>query len=279
MTLLRRKMIDAMRLRGLSPRTIQAYVNQIRSLAKHYHRPPDELTAEEVRAYLLHRIESGRSASTCRQAVMAIRFLYHRVLGRPAMDFEVPLPRAPQAMPEILSRGEVERLCSAPTNPKHRLLLLTTYAEGLRVSELVHLRTIDIDLERKTVHVHLGKGARDRYLPLSDRLEGHLRAWWQCHPKTYRLFAGARAEDPMHETTAQRVYQRAKDKAGVRKRGGIHALRHAFATHLLEAGTPLPTIQRLLGHRHISSTMRYLHLRRDLAQQVCSPLDLLHDGA
>jgi site-specific recombinase XerD len=250
-------------------------VHQIRALAKHYHTPPNELSAEQVRAYVLHEIERGLSASTCRQAVGAMRFLYHTVLERPPMRFDIPLPKGPQAMPEILSRGEVGRICSAPANRKHRLLLLTTYAEGLRVSEVVHLRTVDIDLERKTVHVHLGKGARDRYVPLSDRLESRLCAWWTEHPKTYRLFAGARATDPMHQTTAQRVYQRAKGKAGVRKHGGIHALRHAFATHLLEAGTSLPTIQRLLGHRRISSTMRYLHLRRDLARQVRSPLDLI----
>lgn len=274
MTPLRRKMIEAMRLRGLSDSTVKAYLYHIRALAEHYGISPDKLTGQQVRDYVIALIERGLSASTCRQAVGAIRFLYHKVLARSTQHFDLPLAKGEQKLPEILSRVEVDRICSAPENPKHRLLLMTTYAEGLRVSELVHLRSVDLDLERKTVHVHLGKGARDRYLPLSERLESKLRDWWGEHPKTYRLFAGSKATEPMNVNTAQRVYQRAKWTAGVSKHGGIHSLRHAFATHLLEAGTSLPKIQRLLGHRRISSTMRYLHMQRDLTEQIRSPLDI-----
>lgn len=278
MTPLRRQMIDAMRVHGLSKPTVKSYLFQIQQLAKHYRVSPAELSPKQLRDYLLHLIDRGLSVSSCRQASAAMRWLYYRVLGRDRKQFYIPLPKGQHKQPEILSRGEVERICSAPKNPKHRLMLFTTYAEGLRVSELVHLRTVDIDLERKTVHVHLGKGARDRLVPLSDRLESHLRAWWRGHPQTYRLFAGANATAAMHTTSAQRVYQLAKRGAGVTKEGGIHALRHAFATHLLEAGTPLPTIRQLLGHGCISSTMRYLHLQRDLAHQIRSPFDLCVPG-
>ena len=274
MTPLRRKMIEAMHLRGFSERTVKAYVYHVSGLAKHYGVSPERLSAEQVRGYVSSKIEQGLSPSTCRQAMAAMRFLYQKVLGRPPQHFNLPLPKRPQKLPEILSRKEVKRICEAPENPKHRLMLTTTYAEGLRVSELAHLRTTDIDLERKTVHVHLGKGARDRYVPLSERLEDRLVDWWREHPKTYRLFPGSKPTAPMNLTSAQRVYQRAKWRAGVTKNGGIHALRHAFATHLLEAGTPLPKIRQLLGHGCISSTMRYLHVRRDLPEKVRSPLDL-----
>lgn len=157
---------------------------------------------------------------------------------------------------------------------RHRLLLATTYAAGLRVSEVVALKVSDLDAERMTVHVEQGKGARDRYVPLAARLLQELRVYWKSHPPGRWVFANRLGTGPIHLTVAQKIYMAAKHRAGIRKRGGIHALRHAFATHLLEAGTDLHTVQRLLGHRHISTTMRYFHLSQGRLVGTRSPLDL-----
>lgn len=213
MSELRTRMIRDMALRGFSPRTHQAYIGAVVGLAKYYRRSPDQITNDEVQAYLAHLIQERElSWSTCSQAAHAFRFLYHVTLGHERAEFHVPAPRQPQKLPEIRSREEVWRLLHACTHPRHRLLLATTYAAGLRVSEVVALKVSDIDAERMTVRVEQGKGARDRYVPL--------------------------------------------------------------ATHLLEAGTDLHTVQRLLGHRHITTTMRYFHLSQGRIVGTRSPLDL-----
>jgi site-specific recombinase XerD len=268
-------MIRDMTVRGLARRTHKTYIAAVVRLAKYYRRSPDQLTNDEVQAYLAHLIlERKLSWSTCSQAANAFRFLYHVTLGHPRTDFHVPLPKQPQKLPEILSREEVWRLLAAPPHPRHRLLLTTVYAAGLRVSEAIALKVSDIDPDRMTMRIVQGKGAKDRYVPLAARLLHDLRAYWKSAPPGVWLFANRQGTRPIDVTVAQRVYTLAKLRAGIHKQGGIHALRHAFATHLLEAGTDLHTVQRLLGHRHISTTMRYFHLSQGRLVGTRSPLDL-----
>jgi site-specific recombinase XerD len=269
-------MIDDMTLRGMAAKTQDAYQRAVSGLAAHYHRSPERITDREVQAYLLHLMRERKlSWSSCNVAVYGLRFFYHQTLGREKTTFHIPGPRKPSKLPEILSRQEVARLFTHTGLPRHRVLLMTAYAAGLRVSELVHLRVRDIDSDRMMIRVEQGKGAQDRYTVLSPRLLEELRRYWRLERPAPWLFPRRRAARPMNYTTAERTYIAAKQRAGIAKAGNIHALRHAFATHLLEAGTDLHTIQRLLGHRHISSTTRYLHLARKDVTDRSSPLDLL----
>jgi integrase/recombinase XerD len=278
MTELRRRMIDAMTVRGFSPRTHESYIAAVRGLAKHYRRSPDELSVQEVEAYLVHLVtKRGLSASTCNVAANAFKFLYHVTLGRDAVAFDVPAPKQPQRLPEILSREEVARLIEAPANPKHRLLLATIYAAGLRVSEAVRLRVTDVDRERMTLRVEQGKGRKDRVLPLSRKLLGRFATYWTKEPPRVWLFPARRSNRHVDVTVAQKVFTTAKLRTGIQKRCGIHGLRHAFATHLIESGADIPTVQRLLGHRSVSTTMRYFHLSQARLAAIRSPFDLLDD--
>ena len=275
MSELRARMIRDMTVRGFARRTHTAYIAAVVRLAKHYRRAPDQLTNDEVQAYLAHLIlERKLSWSTCSQAANAFRFLYHVTLGHPRTDFHVPLPKQPQKLPEILSREEVWRLLAASPHPRHRLVLTTIYAAGLRVSEAIALRVSDIDTDRMTIRIEQGKGGKDRYVPLAARLLHDLRAYWKSAPPGRWLFANRQGTRPIDITVAQKIYTMAKLRAGIQKQGGIHTLRHAFATHLLEAGVDLHTVQRLLGHRQISTTMRYFHLSQGRLVGTRSPLDL-----
>ena len=276
MTELRKRMLQDMKVRGLSPRTQQSYVAAVRRLAKHYRRSPDAVSADEVQAYLVRLIEVERlSWSTCSIAAHAFRFLYHVTLAHTAAEFVVPLARQPQRLPEILSVVEVGRLIDAVECPKHRLLMTTIYACGLRVSEAVQLRVGDIDRYRMTVRIEQGKGKKDRYVPLSKRLLAALDAYGTTHRSEAWIFEGSTPQRPLHISSAQKAYGLAKLRARITKRGGLHALRHAFATHLIESGTDVMTVQRLLGHRQVTTTMRYFHLSRARLAVVRSPLDLL----
>jgi site-specific recombinase XerD len=218
--------------------------------------------------------ERKRSWSTCAQAAHAFRFFYHVTLGREQTAFHVPAPKQPQKLPDILSREEVWRLLRACTHPRDQLVLATTYAAGLRVSEAVALKVADLDADRMTIHVCQGKGGKDRYVPLAQRLLQDWRAYWRVRPPHVWLFPNRQGTRPIDITVAQKLYTLAKLRAGIAKQGGIHALRHAFATHLLEAGRNLPTVQELLGHRHLSTTARYLHLTPGRLLTTGSPLDL-----
>jgi len=276
MTELRRRMIRSMTVRGFSPHTHEAYLAAVRGLAKHYHRAPDQLSAEEVQMYLVHMISERKlSWSTCNIAAAAFRFLYHVTLGRDSVAFDLPIAKQSQRLPEILSRDEVARLLEAPPNPKHRLLLATVYAGGLRVSEAMRLKIRDVDRQRMTLRVEQGKGRKDRVVPLSRRLLKQMEIYWRVNPPHLWLFPNRKGDRPLDVTTAQRVFTQAKLRIGINKRGGIHSLRHAFATHLIESGADVPTVQRLLGHRSVSTTMRYFHLSQARLATLRSPLDLL----
>jgi site-specific recombinase XerD len=269
-------MIDSMILRGMSEKTQGSYVRSVAQLASFYHRAPDQISDEEVQAYLVHLIRTRKlSWSSCNVAVYGLRFFYHHTLHREKTTFHIPGPRKPSRLPEILSREEVARLLTQTSRPRDRALLMTVYSAGLRVSEVVHLQLQHIDSDRMTIRVEQGKGAQDRYTLLSDRLLVELRNYWCLERPRPWLFPQRSMPRPMNSSTVQRIYLAAKRRVGINKFGSIHSLRHAFATHLLEAGTDLHTIQRLLGHRHISSTMRYLHLARRHVTERRSPLDLL----
>ncbi len=276
MTTLRMRMDNDLLVRGMAERTREAYLAAVARLARHYRRAPDQISPQEVQAYLVHMLREEHLAwSTCSIAVHAFRFLYHTTLGRPAPAFTIPGPKQPQRLPVILSPAEVRRLIDSTANRKQRAVLATTYGAGLRVSEVVRLQFHHLDAERMSLRVEQGKGAKDRDTLLSGRLLEELRAYWRAYRPAVWLFPARDGKRPMDVSTAQKFYYAAKQRAGIAKRGGIHALRHAFATHLLEAGTDLHTIQRLLGHGDIRTTMRYLHLARRTVLQTLSPLEWL----
>jgi integrase/recombinase XerD len=276
MTELRTRMDNDLLVRGMAERTRETYLAAVARLARHYRRAPDQLSPEEVQAYLVHMLRDEKLAwSTCSIAVHAFRFLYHTTLGRPAASFTIPGPKRRQTLPEILSPAEVRRLLESTTTRKQRAVLATTYGAGLRVSEVVRLQLHHIDAERMGLRIEQGKGGKDRDTLLSPRLLEELRAYWRQYRPALWLFPARDGKRPMDPSTAQKFYYAAKRQAGITKRGGIHALRHAFATHLLEAGTDLHTIQRLLGHGDLRTTTRYLHLARRTVLATPSPLEWL----
>jgi integrase/recombinase XerD len=272
---LRERMQHDLVVRGMSPRTQEAYLAAVKGLAQHYRQRPDTLSAPQVEGYLHHLIEQRHLApNSVRVAVFGLRFFYTVTLHR--QPFTLPLPKGVTKLPEVLSREEVARLLASTATLRERALLMTTYGGGLRVSEVVRLRVNDIDAERDMLRVEQGKGRKDRYTLLGPRLLAELRHYWQVYrPVQPWLFPQRHKAAPMDSTTAQKIYYAAKRRAGITKAGGIHALRHSFATHLLEAGTDLPTLQRLLGHDSITTTMRYLHVTQQRAAAQGSPLESL----
>jgi len=280
MTPLRQRMIDEMQVHGLAVRTQSAYVAQVAALAMHYGCSPELLNDSQIRNYLLELArDRHKSRSTVNQAGCAFRFLYYRVLKRP-QEFEVPLAKSEQRLPEILSREELARLFACAGQGKPRVVLMTAYGLGLRVSELCHLRVRDVDghADRMCVRVVQGKGAKDRYVPLPADLRNVLRDWWKlAHPREWLFTAQTDPNRPLIEDSASRWYHAARSAAGITKSGGIHTLRHCYATHLLEAGVDLHSVCHWLGHRHIATTMRYLHIARPDAPDGIrrAPLELL----
>lgn len=271
---LRTRMIEEMRLRNFSARTQESYLGAMKGLAKHYRRSPDQLAQEEIRTYLLHLEQRGLSPSSRNVAISAMKFFYHRMLGWNDTQLFIPPRRRSWQLPEVLGQKEVERLLLAAPKVLHRCLLMTAYATGLRVSELVRLKVNAIDSERMMVRVEQGKGKKDRYTILSPRLLTELRSYWKEHRSPTYLFPN-RKGDPISIDYAQRIYNLAKLRAGIHKGRGIHTLRHCFATHLLEAGVDLKTIQTLLGHNSMASTERYLQIRQHRITTTANPLDLL----
>ncbi len=273
---LRKQMDGDLVVRGMAVRTREAYLGAVAGLAKYYGRRPDRIEEQEVQKYLLHLIEERKLAwSSCNIVTQGLKFFYRVTLKRSAAQFGIPRARQPQKLPEILSREEVAALIEKTANLKHRVMLMTAYGAGLRLNELCHLKVSHIDSARMTIRVEQGKGAKDRYTLLSPRLLAELRVYWRAQRPTDWLFPRRDGSGPISDATVQKLFKAAKARAGVIKHGGIHALRHAFATHLLEAGVDIHTIQRLLGHGHISTTLRYFHLARKHLVGTPSPLELL----
>ncbi len=276
MTPLRQKMIDAMQVRGFAARTHESYLSAVAALAKHYHRTPEDLSVDEIQAYFQYLVkERGLSGATCRLYLNAIRFLYLQVLKQPTFDVTFQMPKKLYRIPELLTRGEVGQILSAVSNSKHRIMLMTCYGCGLRVNELVHLRVRNIDGERQLLRVEQGKGGKDRQVIVSDGLLHPLRAYWRRYHPTDWLFPGREPDQPMDVSSPQRVFTVAKCRAGIDKVGGIHSLRHAYATHQLEAGLPVHQLQQLLGHQNIHSTLHYVHWVPGLYQEGKAGIDLI----
>ncbi len=281
MTTLRQQYIQELVLRGLSERTQEAYTHQVYQLAKFYREAPDKLTEEQVRAYLFHMAQQRNLArSSINQAVNAFRFFYHHVAGR---DLEVlrktlPLGRKGIHRPQVFSQAELERLFLVGCRQlKPRAFLMTVYGAGLRLNEACHLKSEHLLADRHQIRVVAGKGQKDRYTVLSERLLEELRLYWRaCRPKAWLFPSQTNPLEPLTDGGAQKMYYTALERAGLPRRGGIHALRHSFATHLLEAGVDLRVVQRLLGHASLVTTQTYLHVRQERLEQVRGPLELLH---
>lgn len=275
MSTLRQRFQNDMVLRGLAESTQVAYLDAVAAIAKYYHRSPDQISPDEIKQYLLHLINDKHlSTSTTNQAGCALRFLFRVTLRQPDIGIEIPLRKPPERLPELLSRQEVESILAVCTNLRHRTILTTIYATGLRVSELCQLRVSDVDSKRMMLRISNGKGGKDRYTILSPMLLEALRIYWHAfHPKTW-LFGTCVRDEPISDRQVQRFFYAAKRRANIDKQGGIHSLRHAFATHLLDSGVDLHSISRLMGHNHLSTTARYLHLQQQIVK-TDSPLDLL----
>jgi integrase/recombinase XerD len=274
MTPLRRRMIDDMNLKNLSPSTIQAYVSRVGSFARHFGRSPEHLTRDDVRAYLLHLVQEKKvSWSVYNQTLAALRYLYEVTLGRNDVLERIPCPKQPKRLPVVLSLDEVARIFSALVAIKHRAILMTAYAAGLRLSEVTGLRVDDIDSKRMVIRVRQAKGRRDRYVMLSPRLLALLREYWKvARPKEW-LFPGDIPGRPITGKAVHKICVNAARSADIGKHVTVHTLRHSFATHLLEAGTDIRTIQVLLGHRKLETTVIYTHVSPAAVESTRSPLD------
>lgn len=274
MTPLRQKMLDAMIMRGFAQRTQESYLYAVQRLATYYHCSPEKLDAAQIQRFFLYLVKERQlSPASCRLFLNGIIFLYRFVLNWEAIDLSIVLPKKPQRIPELLSRQEVMRILQASKNDKHHAILSTCYACGLRVSELVALQLPHIDGDRKVIRIEQSKGRKDRLLPLSDHLRSILRRYYQHdHPQTW-FFFGRTRDTRLGISTAQKAFQYAKRQVGIRKTGGIHSLRHAYATHQLEAGVPIHQLQHLMGHNDIHTTMRYVHWNPSLPHNT--DVDLL----
>lgn len=276
MTTLRQRMIEDLKLRNRSPRTIQSYIAQVANFARHFGKSPELLGVEEIRQYQVYLVEQRRvSWSNFNQAVCALRFLYRHTLGLEYRVEHIPFPREPKRLPVVLSQTEVQRLLAAVRVYKLRVLLMTTYATGLRLSEVRHLKPTDIDSQRMVIRVRQGKGQKDRYVMLSAKLLAELRHYWHLEHPVVWLFPGKNREQPINAWVVQRVCQRAGQDAGLTKPVNMRCLRHSFATHLLEAGTNIRIIQTLLGHSSVSTTQIYTRVSAQTVRATVSPFDSL----
>ena len=275
MTPLRQRFLDDLRLRNYSPRTLETYVYCVSRFAGHLQRSPDQAGPEEIRAFLLHLREQGVSWCQFNQTVSALRFLYGVTLARADQVPFIPYGKKPKRLPCVLSPEEVLRLLEATPPGRYRTLFQTTYACGLRLSEVIHLQVTDVDSARRVLHVRHGKGNKERLLPLSERLLEQLRAYWRDYRPRPWLFPGRSGAQPIHENCVQKLCQRLVQQVHITKPASFHTLRHSFATHLLEAGVDVRTLQKLLGHSSLSTTAHYLHLTNSHLHRLPSLLDLL----
>jgi site-specific recombinase XerD len=270
-------MVEEMKLRNFSAATQESYLYAVTRLTKHYRRSPDQLDKEQIRSYLLHlTVERKLSPNTMMGQIAGLRFFYNQTLGWDETKLFIPPRKQSSPLPEILSPNEVVRLIAAARGLKQRVLLMTTYSAGLRVSELVNLKIKDIDAERMMIRVERGKGGKDRYTILSKNLLPELRLYWKRYRPSIWLFPNRAKNGPLSTNEAWHIYNQAKKRAGLKKGRGIHTLRACFATHLLEAGVDLRTIQLLMGHSSLLATQRYLRLQQQTLGSTVSPLDLLN---
>jgi integrase/recombinase XerD len=261
MTPLRHRMMEDMELRNLSPDTIRSYVFQVAKFAKHFGKSPDLLGPAEVREYQLFLLREKKFArSTLKQVVAALRFFYRATLGREQGIEQLRYGKREKRLPTVLSKKEVFTVFSVTRNMKHRTIMMTLYSTGIRVSELTRLCVNDIDSNRMVIRVHQGKGKKHRYVPLLPSLVTVLRVYWKKYRPKDALFPSQRGGCALSKSAVWKICAEAKRKAHLSKRVTAHTFRHTFATHLLEAGKDLRTIQVILGHRSLRTTAMYLHV-------------------
>lgn len=287
MTPLRQKMIEDLQLRGLAEITQVKYVTAVRQLAEHYRKSPDQISEEELRQYFLYLKNVKQYArSTCTIALCGIKFFYEYTLQREWPTLSLVRPPRERKLPVILSREEVGRILACVRQPHYRVCLSTIYGSGLRLQEGLHLQVSDIDSDRMMIRVRQGKGGKDRYVPLTQTILEMLRAYWVTHRDPVWLFPargpnGRRvpaATKPLCGSGMQRAFQGALKESGVPKGATVHSLRHAWATHLLEAGVNLRLIQAYLGHTSLRTTALYTHLTGQVEDQAMVAIEQLTDG-
>jgi site-specific recombinase XerD len=278
MTPLRQKMIRAMDLKNLSPHTKRAYLAAVTGLTRHYQKSPEKISATMIEDYLLYlKNDKGIAPSSCCGALSGLRFFYSHILDK-QISVGFSLTKKPRKLPTVLSQEQVWKIITDPGNLKHRLILMTTYAAGLRVSEVIRLKPEHIDSQRMLIKVVDGKGRKDRYTMLSEKLLTELRRYYKaCHPQNYLFPSSIKRKkgQPLSYEAVRSIYEKARKKVGVKNGEGLHTLRHSFATHLLEAGYDIRKIQVLMGHSRLSTTMIYLHVSRETLSKIPSPLDLI----
>ena len=276
MTALRQRMMEDLQIRNYAPSTVKAYVRGVADFAKHFGKSPDLLGAEQIREYQLFLIkEKGVALPTYIQIVSGLRFLYTNTLHRQIGIERMPFPRYERKLPIIMSRQEVKALLEAPKNLGHRTILSTMYAAGPRISEVAHLKIADIDSSRNVIWIRGGKGRKDRQTLLPPKLLEPLRCYFRWKRPTDWLFPGEKSGHPLTCNAIVLACKNAAQVAGITKAVHPHSLRHAFATHLLEAGVNLRSIQILLGHAKLETTARYLHVADTATRSTTSPLELL----
>ena len=278
MTPLRRRMIEDMQILGLAELTQTAYAEHVGRFARHFSKSPEHLGPTEIRAWLIYlRQDKHLAGASIAVAVAALRFCYAVTLKRAwSLDEDIPTARQPKKLPTVLSPEEVRQFLNAVDDRRHRVILTVCYAAGLRISEAARLKPSAIDSQRMVIRVEAGKGKKDRYVMLSPKLLALLRDYWKAaRPKEW-LFPGRDGSGPINKATVERACREARERSGLGKPVTPHSLRHAFAVHLLEAGTDIRTIQLLLGHRNLSTTARYLQIATSQVCATTSPLEALH---
>jgi site-specific recombinase XerD len=276
MTALRERMLEELRLRNYTARTIRSYTDAVVEFARYFHKSPDKLGPEHVRIYQLYLLNERKLAwQTIQVRVSALRFLYVRTLKQRWFDTEVTKPKIRRKLPVVWSREEVAALFAIARNLKHRAVLGLLYGAGLRIQEVLDLKVTDIDSKRMVIHIREGKGKLPRQVMLSPKLLDWLRAYWNRRKPKDWLFPGIRSDRPMHPSGVNIACHQLRKKLGIPKRLSAHVMRHSFASHLLDSGTDLRTIQLLLGHRDLETTARYLHVSEHRLHSTVSPLDQL----
>jgi site-specific recombinase XerD len=280
MTQLRQRMLEELQRRNFSETTIETYLRVVEDFARYFGKRPDRLNQDDIRKYQVHLLQKRKlTVKTVRLHTAALRFFYVKTLRRRYLHEDVPYPKSPKRLPSVLSQDEVARLIDSAVNMLDYTMLMTLYATGMKRAELCRLKVEDIDSHRMIVHIRQGKGNRDRDVPLTPKLLETLRQYWRwMKPKTY-LFPGMvnnwRADKPLTPKCVWLAIQNAAKRAGITKRVSPHTMRHSFATHLLENGTDLRTIQMLLGHSDLRATSVYLHLSRLHLQAVTNPVEAM----
>ena len=271
---LRLKFAEFIQFKNFSDKTLKSYLSEMVKLSNYYQRSPELIGHEEIFQYILHlQNDKKLSYSSCNVALSAFKCFYNQFLGNGTIVLKVPSRKRPKKLPIIYSQSEVQKIIQNTVQPKYRMMFMTAYGTGLRLSELVNLKVGDIDSQRMNIFVRCSKGKRDRYTILPQKLLEALRIYYQMFQPKEWLFYSCKPHQQLSVDTVSRAFRLAKQKAGIPKEGGLHTLRHCFATHLLEDKTDIKTVQHLLGHSDISTTMIYLHVTNNLISSVRSPVE------